>query len=367
MILQMSILLYSLCMGVLLPNLQKNKKYYLIMMFVILTFFSGLRGIDVGIDTKSYVAIFNQVNMQPLMDSFNNSRIENGYILLNYVVGRFTDNPQAILLITSIIINYSFARAIYKYSDNVAISTFIHVMFFYNSTMNLIRQYIALSIFLFGLDYLLRKDRLKFILVVLVASLFHSSSLILIIFVIATSDYLKEKKWLMGSVIVLASFGVYNFEYLVNVFVNFFPVYARFLESSISTASSDISIINLILYIILLVLNMRQLYTLNTNEINREEFSNVLRYKTILSIWQILLIMFFIFSGRLWIASRFLTYFRPALIFIIPSVLKYLKVKKDLIYIYLQMTVIVLAILWSYSMFATDPSGLLPYYMFFNN
>src|SRR5699024_6661107 len=134
MILYMSLLISSIILGILIPNLEKNKKLYLLFIFLILAFISELRDKSVGWDTYNYSDLFfKYIDTNKLTTSFQNIRLEKGYILLNYIIGIFTDNAQAVLMISSLFINYSFARLIYKYSNNVAISTVIYIIFFYQS------------------------------------------------------------------------------------------------------------------------------------------------------------------------------------------------------------------------------------------
>ncbi|WP_048727054.1 EpsG family protein [Carnobacterium sp. 1290_CSPC] len=368
MILYMSLLISSIILGILIPNLEKNKKLYLLIIFLILALISGLRDKSVGLDTYNYTDLFfKYIDTNKLTTSFQNIRLEKGYILLNYIIGIFTDNAQAVLMISSLFINYSFARLIYKYSNNVAISTVIYIIFFYQSTMNTMRQYIALSIFFFGIDYLLKNEKLKYLLIVVLASQFHSSAWILIVLIIVTfGSIMQNRKVLLllsvGSIIVMNYFNE-----LLEIFVRIFPVYQRLLVSDLYTSESQISILWMIIYAAILILGIHQVrMPLKERIENSEVIRRKNAYNVFLVVWHILFIISYVFSNRIWIANRILVYFKPVLILIVPSLMVGYKFKfrRSLIGILFLFLLIIFAIVWSYTMFITDPHGVMPYRFF---
>lgn len=366
----MFMLIFSTLFGILTRKYRLSSKLYILIIFIVLATHSSLRGENVGLDTSNYLRYFHVINSQSLLDSFKNIRLEKGYIILNYILGFFTKNPQSILFLTSIFINFSFARTILKYSDNLVLSTLIYIMFFYQSSMNGIRQYLAFSIFLIAIDYLVANKKIEYTMMILFASLFHNSVLVLLLFLVATGDFLIKRKWLIMFIFVCAASGVNYFSVLVNLFVSLFPSYGRLLQSSLYTATSQISIIWLLIYIILFFINFHQTNKMNISDFkDSKEFYYKKRMKTFYSIWQIFFIIMYIFSTKMWIANRMLIYFKPVLCFIVPSVFYYInkEIKHNLLSVYIIFVLYLSVIGWSYTMFNSDPHSTMPYSTYFEN
>lgn len=88
------------------------------------------------------------------------------------------------IMISSVLTIYSFMLLFYNFSAHYALSVFLFFsMGVYASTMNGIRQYIATAFILLGAKYIFspkKSDFLKLLPLIILASLFHSSALILI-------------------------------------------------------------------------------------------------------------------------------------------------------------------------------------------
>jgi len=87
------------------------------------------------------------------------------------------------MIITSFIILLLFFREFKKYSPYIWLSVlmFITVGQFYTS-FNIIRQIIAVAIIFSGSKYLYERNLSKYIFIVLLASTFHKTSIIMILF-----------------------------------------------------------------------------------------------------------------------------------------------------------------------------------------
>lgn len=140
----------------------------------ILVVLAGTR-VDVGADYEPYVRIFEEVNKGY---SFN---IEQGFIWLNQAIGFFTENPQWIFFISSLITLVLMYRFIIKYSVNISYSVFLYFGFcFIFFSFNTLRQFIAIAITLLAFGPLLNRRFFRYLLIILVASLFHITALVMI-------------------------------------------------------------------------------------------------------------------------------------------------------------------------------------------
>ncbi len=366
----MSILTFSLILGVLIPNLNENKnrkRIYLFVIFCIMFLYSALRGANVGIDTYNYNMRFYEIQSYGLWDSFVYLRLEKGYILLNYILSSIFNNPQAVIVVTSLFITYAFAKCIYEYSENVVLSTFLYIMFFFSSTMNITRQYIALGFIMLAFRHIIDKRVIKTALLFTVAILFHNTAIVSLPFLVLTMPKFKIniKTILLScfvSIVIL-----YGFDGVLNLFIKIFPVYGRFMSSSIYSAESDLSLFWLLYYIAILIgaiIAMRRGFknnkdNLKASQFNRDSFGLfVLLY--------VAFIVCYIFSKRLWIASRMLAYFKPALCIVLPNVLEKLLPKKSIVKYSIYFVFVGAFFVWAYSIFAIDAHGLFPYRFFWS-
>lgn len=106
---------------------------------------------------------------------------EIGYILLNKIVGIFTAQPGAIMVVTSVIIMAGPAYLIARYSKNVYLSVFLYVnLYLFYLDMNYLRQAIAMSILCFAYGFLRDKKFWRFLLLVIIASTFHFTAIYMI-------------------------------------------------------------------------------------------------------------------------------------------------------------------------------------------
>jgi transmembrane protein EpsG len=166
------------CIVVFLASLAKSKKsvYWLKLSFIFIFFFLALR-YNYGNDYMSYLKIFNDTRGIEYGPS-----VEIGWQILNLLFKPFGFFFMiAFLAAFNCIISYRF---IVKYipPSYYWLAVFIYVftpasMLILSSAM---RQSIAVTIFLFSIDYLYKKDVVRYILCIVLASFFHTSALVLI-------------------------------------------------------------------------------------------------------------------------------------------------------------------------------------------
>lgn len=134
----------------------------------------------VGYDYSMYAIAFFKMVLKGF-SSLEYFDWEIGYILLNKIVGLFTAQPGAIMIVTSVLSMTGPAYLIARYSKNVYLSVFLYVNFYlFYLDMNFIRQAIAMSVMCFAYGFLRDKKFWRFLLLVIIASTFHFSALYMI-------------------------------------------------------------------------------------------------------------------------------------------------------------------------------------------
>lgn len=176
-------ILVFVCLPYLLINVNshavKNKKIFSLFLMFILFIFSSLR-FGIGTDYYSYYNYFE--NLPYVKEKF-----EFLYHVLNLGTKFLFNNPQSIFVISSGITLFIIYVTTMKYSINPGFTIIIFIFgFFYFDSLNIVRQYIAVAITTYSTHrYLLDKQKnIKFIIGVLCASLFHTSALLAVSFIV---------------------------------------------------------------------------------------------------------------------------------------------------------------------------------------
>lgn len=177
-----SLLLYCLFMFLSVGMAYLADKYNSIVLRNLLILFliviTGFRGYEVGIDTPNYIETWDETIFGIPVYS------EIGFQWLMLLLQKFTLNPTSLfvscstIIFTFLIIRLWDFRQIASFTIMIAVLYMLVLM----RSMNIMRQYCAIAIVFFSTRYLFQKGYLKFILGVIVATLFHTSSLLAISF-----------------------------------------------------------------------------------------------------------------------------------------------------------------------------------------
>lgn len=182
------ILLFVMC-WILLEKKALNRKAFWIP-FISLSLFSSLRSDSVGSDSKNYTRDFvNQLDVD-YFEFIPESEI--GFQILKYFILNFTHNYFWLFLISSIIVIYCYLIFIKKYSKDYFLSVFIFITFgLYTFYFNGLRQGLAMAISILAMPYLVEKKFIKYFIIIFLASLFHKTALLFILFYFIVNLNLK--------------------------------------------------------------------------------------------------------------------------------------------------------------------------------
>lgn len=168
-----------------------SQKTYIIICSLALIFVMGLRSRYVGtMDTFIYSQMFDTAqNFSDLRDFLKNREVLGGALLLSeggfytyvWLVAQVFSDVQWFILITSAFIVIATARFIYKNSDDSLISWISFVCLgSMTFTMNGMRQAMAMSFCLLSYRFVREKKLLRFLLIMIIAVLFHKSAIIFV-------------------------------------------------------------------------------------------------------------------------------------------------------------------------------------------
>ena len=118
----------------------------------------------------------------------------------------FTQDPYLMFAITSAITVGFILGTSFKKSQDKILSVCIFLLggFFFDS-LNIMRQYMAMSLVFFGYQFLLKSKKwyLAYILTVIIATLIHSSAIIMLVLVFFTKKMLVSWKWVLPVCIII--------------------------------------------------------------------------------------------------------------------------------------------------------------------
>ncbi len=149
---------------------------------------AGLRDSIVGTDMEVYIVpVYNSVssNGQGLMEFFEaNDDMEKGYLLLNYVFAQFTDEPFFLLTCIHTLIMVPLYVVAMKWRAQLSpvLFMFVFYMIFYQESLSIVRQSIALSFSMLAFTLFLERKYIYYILYMVLAFLFHQTAVIALSF-----------------------------------------------------------------------------------------------------------------------------------------------------------------------------------------
>lgn len=164
-------------------KITKKEKVALLFAVIFLIIFYGLRG-DYGNDPPHYHEDFDKITDNLSFEGIRDSemRFEPGWLILNLIFKPF--GWQALLFSLTVIQFGSICWFILKYSDKKQYYILLFLYLFNPNLMliclSMLRQALAMSIWIFAIQYLIQKRYIKFVILILLASSFHSSALILL-------------------------------------------------------------------------------------------------------------------------------------------------------------------------------------------
>ncbi|WP_218241162.1 EpsG family protein [Comamonas fluminis] len=196
-------------------------KYGCEILFFLLFLFSAIR-FDVGFDFDTYYHVITGSNFYEYerFGFIDKSLIDfTNYVGIN----------QLYFFITSFFTVYLIIQTIKKYSDDVFISiiVFYVIPIFYLYSFSLIRQFIAVAIIFYSIEYVLHRRLFRFFICITIASMFHISALVA--FPIYILRYKKIPIWIMAIMFVVVIFLPAMGRNLIDSYI---PYYSIYLDSS---------------------------------------------------------------------------------------------------------------------------------------
>lgn len=229
-----------------------SKKFFFIS-FILLFVFTAFR-FDIGWDYHMYYALAGGKNYGGLsMLSFHMSRMEPAItFLLN--LSENLNYPQLFFVLTSFLILSGLTFVCFKLtkSPELALMFFLSYPHMYLDSLSIVRQWCAVAIVYMALVPLMKGRKSMFVLLVLLASTFHFTSLIFlgVLFV--------PKKELSGKFITILLVSILFFKsLLVRFLLPYMGKYAMYILEGVGEGGGKMVYANILLFIVLILLRRR--------------------------------------------------------------------------------------------------------------
>ena len=275
---------------------------------------------------------------------------EAGYIFLNKAVSTVSNDPAWIFILTSFIFLTFTFKSIYDSSVDIRLSILLLVVDgFYFQSMNGIRQWITLAMFLYSIKFIRDKKFVPYLVVILLASTIHLSALIFIPVYFFCQLRIPPRK---GISILLISIVCMPFVRNVFFYIVSLTKYKWYLDSSYN--KMNYSITDTIVGFILVFLG----YFYYKNSKGDKTYS-------ILMNLQLLALIFSLYSAVIILADRLVPCFTASQLLLIPEILSQEKNRKTrTILTILIMTFFILTCCYTYGVLGW--SNVLPYHSIFS-
>ncbi len=203
--------------------INKRSKVSFILSSLILILFAGFRSKLVGTDSGNYARMIVSEKVKNSQFFSGIGSLEIGYSLILKLVSLISNKYSLLFLFIAIIVVYAYYIVIKNLSFDFKISLFIYItlgtyLFFFNGA----RQGLAAALYGFAILQLIKGNFKKYLIWVIIASLFHKSVLFTIPFY-----YILRSKFSIRKFILLFLFS-FILMYSLSSIINLFPkVYAE--------------------------------------------------------------------------------------------------------------------------------------------
>lgn len=245
---------------ILVFKFSNNKKLGYFIMLALL-FFAAFRGDMVGTDTSHYLS-GRGLNRSLYIEDLENQP-ELIYVYVTYYLDSIGKSMRWLIIIFSIISIGCVVKAAQRVNINLVLVGFTFSVLFYLQMFNIARQVTAVCILMLGYTYLLennKKSTLIFILFVLVATMFHATSIIAIIAILL-------KRWTFRKdILIFIAFALFILNIVTPIqFLNYISsflagsVYEYYTDQVTATSRTLVGfVVELIKFVILILIFKRQ-------------------------------------------------------------------------------------------------------------
>lgn len=295
----------------------------------ILWLFMALRDVSVGVDTKYYAHVFQQLQNIPFSEIFTTDtyatssatwtmNFEYGYRMYNKLISCLSGSVQTLIVCNSTLILLLLFVLIRNHSPNFMLSIWLYITLgIFQTEMNVGRNAIAILIAYLGFRFLEERRGMSYVACCITAMLFHKAAILFLpIYWLVHHVHWNQKK--MRRVVLFSLILGVLFPYITPYLERYLPYFiTKYFASSFSKGEAVmVGILHLILFLFLY-------YMMDQTE--REKIFQQYKLGTTLFV---LNLSCFSFTLGIGYAARIAALFGPYLILYLPQILTLIESEK---------------------------------------
>ncbi len=185
--------LFSFLLALLGSKRSKYQYVYRALLIITLAIPIGLGGTS-SRDHDGYARNYNNMSTRSVTEIVSNYDLvsgtfsqreetyEVGFTVLIVLINKLGFTEAAFFMIIALITSSLYVSFFYRFKNVPFIILIFLTSVYYSHQANLVRQMMAVTLFLFSIEYLSKATYRKYIFLVLLASIFHTSALLLLLF-----------------------------------------------------------------------------------------------------------------------------------------------------------------------------------------
>ena len=227
---------------------------------ILLIVYSGLRDPFLYPDISNYYEYFRGD-----MSNATEGTLGLGYLTLNRISRLISPSFFFLIMIISVIIIYYYAKTIWDYSPYIWFSLLLFILVNYYPSFFLLRQYLAMAIFLFSLKYIVQRELLKYAMCIMLAMSFHLTAIVVFpLYFLYEINFSKKN---MAILLIGSILFIYFFREIGPYINRFSTYYAHYFEIESEESAWRRAIMKIYILIVYLFVMKRNSYDVGINRI----------------------------------------------------------------------------------------------------
>ncbi len=243
---------------------KSQSKLFYLMTTILIVCVVGLRSADVGADTQNYIKMFTAISRASWSTFWYAYDVEPGFALYCKIVSIISKNPRFFLFITASVTQILISIFLYKECEQHCFSYLIYMGFLFPMSLNLVRQWLALSIVIFSYLKFKKGRDVRGLFLILISASIHYSAIFFVAIYLLFKCVNHKKRY---AVLLFSVLGVgIVFDSIALIFSRILPDYAQYIVYYTNESFPISALIKLILYGTLLLFSIKNLKREKNNE-----------------------------------------------------------------------------------------------------
>lgn len=199
----------------------------------------------VGTDYFSYLNGFYRAESYSIYNNFiDNGIFESGFYIITkiaIVMGNYRSMFALSSILTLVPIYYVFSK--HRGIESVTLGMILYLCIYFPTSLNIMRQYIALAFVVLSFDFIFKRQFIKFVITILIASLFHKTAIIVLLlyFLWSKNNEIFNILKMCVAIFLLIFIAIYYIDFLeILSSINGFENYSIYLTNEVSGQNRDI-------------------------------------------------------------------------------------------------------------------------------